>query len=330
MRKHDMTRYTLAALALLATPAAAQTRFGVNLSGCTFVENGSLCPTVDDVAWYIDKAGFRSIRLPFHGSQASNPVIIQRIHDIVKAANARNVPVILDRHDYQWPTPAAQIAFWIPILRRMNDPEMVMVDLMNEPKRFNDPVMTNDWLQWVRDTNLIIAGIRKAGIRNRILVEWPQYSASFRFDKKEPASKECQSAACAIDRTPGGLADPLKRVILSPHRYFNTGASGTTAPCVSKGDGQLGEFAVAARKRGFKAILGEYAFGNYKGAPASCAAISVAVMASLKADADVWIDAMAWGGGRAWPDSYIFKIEPAKGARAKAPLPDLVKVMAGR
>jgi endoglucanase len=180
------------------------------------------------------------------------------------------------------------------------------------------------------DRNLIVAGIRKAGFKHRILAEWPQYSASFRFDKKEPAWRECQSAACAIDRTPGGLVDPLNRVLLSPHRYFDTGAQGIKAACVSKGDGQLSAFAAAARKRGFKAILGEYAFSSYKGVPVSCSALSIAVMASLKADADVWTDAMVWGGGRAWPDSYIFKVEPKKGTRAAVPVPDAMRMMTGR
>ena len=139
------------------------TRFGVNLEGCTFVDNGALCPTVEDLAWYIDKAGFQSIRLPFNGFQAKNPVVMQRIVDLTNAATSRGVPIVLDRHDYTWPAPAEQVAFWLPILRRVNNPELVMVDLMNEPRGFDDPVLTNDWMQWVRDTNQIVAGIRKAG-----------------------------------------------------------------------------------------------------------------------------------------------------------------------
>lgn len=328
-----LPRVIAAATALLsfATAAEAAPRFGVNLAGCSFVANGALCPTVADVAWYVDKAGFRSIRLPFNGSQMNDPVVLQRVIDVVKAANARNVPVILDRHDYKWPTPAEQIAFWLPILRKLDNSEMVMIDLMNEPRFFTDPVVTNDWMQWVRDTNQIVAGIRKAGFKHRILVEWPQWSASFRFDKNEPASMDCESAACAIDRS-GGLIDPLNRIILSPHRYFDTGSSGTNAECVSEpaGDGGLKIFAAAARKRGYRAILGEYALGSSKGLPASCTAIAANVVKSIKTDSDVWLDAMAWGGGRAWTESYFFKIEPTKGTRESVPVAAYTKMIAGQ
>lgn len=73
-----LPRVIAAATALLsfATAAEAAPRFGVNLAGCSFVGNGALCPTVADVAWYVDKAGFRSIRLPFNGSQMNDPVVL--------------------------------------------------------------------------------------------------------------------------------------------------------------------------------------------------------------------------------------------------------------
>jgi endoglucanase len=326
-------RILLAALALFAIPAVAQAppRFGVNLEGCTCVANGALCPTVDDVAWYVDKAGFRSIRLPFHGAQASDPVVLQHFYDIVKAAKARNVPVILDRHDYKWPTPAEQVAFSVPYLRKMDDQDMVMIDLINEPRFFNDPVMTNDWMQWVRDTNEIVAGIRKAGFKNPILVEWPQWSASFRFDKSQKAGEDCVSGACAIDRS-GGLIDPLNRIVLSPHRYFDKGASGTSAICVpDRGTaGGLREFAAAARKRGHRAILGESAFGGHQGVAESCAPIAKQVVAAIKADGDVWMDVEVWGGGRAWKEEYFFKIEPKKGTRDATPLSSYVNLVTGK
>jgi endoglucanase len=242
------------------------------------------------------------------------------------------VPIVLDRHDYTWPAPAEQVAFWLPILRRVNDPEMVMVDLMNEPRGFNDPVLINDYMQWVRDTNVIVAGIRQAGFRHRILVEWPQWSASFRFDKKEGPKNDCGSAACAMDRTPGGLVDPLNRIILSPHRYLDKGGSGQSGTCtdIPAQAGNLREFAASARKRGYRAVLGEYAFGSYRGIPTSCAVLGANVIAALKADSDVWLDAMAWGGGRAWKDDYTFKVEPPKSMRSSVPMPDYVKMIAGR
>jgi endoglucanase len=164
------------------------------------------------------------------------------------------------------------------------------------------------------------------------LVEWPQWSASFRFDKREGPKSQCGSGACAIDRTPGGLVDPLNRIILSPHRYFDRDGSGQSTTCFSTPQdvGGLREFAAAARKHGFQASLGEYALGSHAKITATCAALAPAVIAALKADSDVWLDAFVWGGGRAWTDNYIFKIEPKKGTRASVPVSDYVKMMAGR
>jgi hypothetical protein len=113
---------------------------------------------------------------------------------------AKGATVVMDRHGFTWDTPPNQIAYWIDKASPYKTNTRVVIDFMNEPRNFNDPVVTNDWVQWAADTKAIIAGLRAAGFQDTFAVEWPGSSAAFRFDKHEPSYKACESAACAMDR----------------------------------------------------------------------------------------------------------------------------------
>ncbi len=189
----------------------------------------------------------------------------------------------------------------------------MLLDLVNEPKGFNDPVLTNDWDQWLRDSNLIIAGLRANGIRHPILLEYPQWSATFRFDKGEGPKKACESAGCAIDRG-GGLKDPLGLTFINGHRYFDRGSSGTNKECEAKTSGFV-EFAAQLRQRGLKAYITESAFGSHYGVKASCAVVGAEAITALRKNSDVLLGITWWGGGRIWPEGYIFKIDGLKANR---------------
>jgi len=255
----------------------------------------------------------------------------QRVAELkvyVMYARSKGVPVILDNHTYRWDTVEQFIRFWTDFARNFPDDGSVMLDLVNEPKGFNDPVLTNDWEQWLRDSNLIIAGLRANGIRHPILLEYPQWSATFRFDKKEGPKKACESAGCAIDRG-GGLKDPLGLTFINGHRYFDRGSSGTNKECEAKTSGFV-EFAEQLRRRGLQGYITESAFGSHYGIPASCAAVGAEVRAALRANADVIKGITYWGGGRIWPEKYIFKIDPPKATRFMAPTSGYVERLTGR
>jgi hypothetical protein len=301
--------------------------FGANLSGAEASGGDVLRPTIGDLQGYIDHFGFKLIRYPFIDNRMT-PERIVELRTLVDYARSRNVPMILDNHSYKWLSVQEMVDFWTGFARHFPDDGSVMLDLVNEPRGFNDPVVTNDWMQWVRDARLIIAGLRANGIKHPILLQYPQWSASFRFDKKELASQECASAGCALDRSPGPL-DPLDRTFINAHRYFDQGSSGTSKVCDTQSSGWIG-FAAALRKRGLKAYITESAFGSSYGVDPSCVAAGAEAVAALKANSDVLLGVTWWGGGRIWPESYHFKIEPLKAQRFSAAIPNYTLQLLGQ
>ncbi len=301
--------------------------FGANLSGAEASGSDAVRPSAEDWRGYIEKHGFGLIRYPFKDDRMT-PARIAELKVNVAYARSKGVPVILDNHTYRWDAPPKAIAFWTGFARNFPDDGSVMIDPVNEPKGFNDPVMTNDWQQWLRDSNLIIASLRANGIRHPILLEYPQWSATFRFDKKEGPKKACESAGCAIDRG-GGLKDPLGLTFINGHRYFDRGSSGTNNECADKASGFV-EFAEQLRRRGLKAYITESAFASHYGMKPSCAAVGAEAIAALRANSDVLLGITWWGGGRIWPESYIFKIDPPKAARFTAPTSSYVEQLTGR
>jgi len=314
-----------------APPEAPSVRpeplFGANLSGGEASGTDAIRPSRDDWKGYIERHGFGLIRYPFKDDRMT-PARIAELQVNVAYAGSKGVPVILDNHTYRWDAPPKAIAFWTGFARNFPDDGSVMLDLVNEPRGFNDPVLTNDWEQWLRDSNAIIAGLRANGIRHPILLEYPQWSATFRFDKGEGPKKACESAGCAIDRG-GGLKDPLGLTFINGHRYFDKGSSGTNKDCATTISG-FATFADHLRRRGLKAYITESAFGSHYGVKASCVAVGAEAIAALRANSDVLLGITWWGGGRIWPESYLFKVDPPKASRFTAPTSSYVERLTGR
>lgn len=302
--------------------------FGANLSGAEASGGDAVRPSLEDWKGYVERHGFKLIRYPFKDDRMT-PARIAELKVNVAYARSKGVPVILDNHTYRWDAPAKAIAFWTGFARNFPDDGSVILDLVNEPRGFDDPVLTNDWMQWARDSKIIIAGLRANGIKHPIALEWPQWSATFRFDKKEGAWKACESAGCALDRDTSGPLDPLNRTYLNGHRYFDKGSSGTSKDCDVKTSGFV-EFAEQLRRRGLKAYITESAFASHYGMKPSCAAVGAEALAALRANSDVLLGVTWWGGGRVWPESYIFKIDPPKAARFTAPTSSYVEQLTGR
>jgi aryl-phospho-beta-D-glucosidase BglC (GH1 family) len=295
-----MMKYLLVLLALIASPALAKpTMFGVNMSGCEAggKDVGVLCPTVADVDWYA-AAGFTIMRFPVVDATQN-----ARIEPAIDRALAMGVEVVVDRHTFRWEAPDAQLAYWKRWRKYFANPH-VRFGLVNEPQGFNDPVETNDFMQWAKETKTLLPMLRRAGISNTINVEWPQWTATFRFDKGEKPTAACVSAACALDRI-GGLGDA--NVLYEGHFYFNPGSSGTDASCAG---GYPVQFRQALAKRGLRGFIGESAFGNHAGFSSACQKYGTDMASDLKAHPETYEAVTWWGGGRVWPASYIFAIAP--------------------
>lgn len=309
-----------------AGPTATPPRFGVNLSGAEARGNDALRPNLVDLRHHVEQLRFDLIRYPFKMDRMT-PERIAELRTLTDYARSRDVPVILDNHNYGWPPVAAQIAFWTRFARAFPDDGSVLLDLNNEPKGV-------EWMRWASDAKQVVAGLRRNGIRHPILLEWPGWSAVTRFDKHEASDKPCQSAGCALDRTPGPL-DPLGRTYMNGHRYFDANGSGLKAGCrqrngIARERSGFVAFAAQLRKRGLQGYVTEAAFGSYRGIPESCKAVGEEAVRAIRANADVLRGITWWGGGRLWPDRYPFKIECPKKQRATCPASDYQKAISPR
>lgn len=304
---------------------------GVNLSGCEFSPDGSLCPSAATVNTYIDK-GFRAIRLPFRGSQIGNTVVVNKMKAAVDAAIKRNVYIILDRHDYGQTFDPDQAAWWGSFIKNFPNTTYVMIDTMNEPRKGSsyqaDPSTGKSYATQV---NAGIAAFRKAGFKHKLLIEWRGSSGMVRFDKRESSSKACESPACSFDRA-GGLKDPLGLTMVSGHRYPDSDGSGTSPVCVTNTTGTklIWNTDLAAKARGLKVWVGEIAFGNHAKVSATCDALGKDAIKRMRSLPDVYVGVTWWGGGNGWKEDYLYKIEPKKGTFATAAPSPYLRTITGR
>jgi hypothetical protein len=300
------------------------TRFGVNLSGCEFAASTALCPTTADIDTYIAK-GFSLIRLPVQ-DQHLRGANLPKIAAIATYAQSKGAQVILDRHDYTRHSAADAWAFWRSVVPSFSSD--TLIELANEPVK-GYPTGSNAWMVSAQDTKETVALFRANGITNPILYGSPGYSSTFRFVKFKGAKFPAEGMGDAIDRV-GGIHDPLGKAYFSGHLYLDNGSSGTSPTCTATGDAGIGAWAAGLRKRGIKGYLTEFAFGRHSGIPASCAAVGDAMMTAIKANSDVILGTTAWGGGRAWPENYTFKVESAKGTFKTAVDSPYVAKLTGR
>jgi endoglucanase len=305
---------------------------GVNLSGCEFINNGALCPTVASLNEYIDK-GFNAFRIPFRGAQAADPAVVKKLVAVATAAAARGAYVILDRHDYGTTFDAAQAAWWVSFAKNFPDTKYVMIDTMNEPSSgasYQPDAKTKK--SYASEVNAGIAAFRAAGMKHKLLIEWRGSSGMSRFDKGEAVTKACESPACSFDRS-GGLKDPLGLTMVSGHRYFDLDGSGTSGACdkrmpllrmfISNTDYNV-------QIRGLKVWVGEMAFGSAKRLDPWCKTVGGAIIERMKSMPDVYAGVTWWGGGAGWKEDYLFKIEPTKGTFKTAARNDYLTMISGR
>lgn len=333
-------------LLVLATPAVAASPvkstasrninlgstpiLGVNLSGCEFVDNGALCPTPATVRTYLAK-GFKAFRLPFRGRQADNPVVIAKIKAAVDAASAEGAYTILDRHDYGATFDPDAATWWGALITNFPDSDHVMIDTMNEPKQGAPYQRDAAGTSYATQVNAGIAAFRRAGFKHRLLIEWRSWSGMQSFDKHEADGASCRSAACSFDRA-GGLKDPLGRTMLSGHRYPDQWGSGTQSACVTNKTGPqlVANAEKAALQRGLKIWIGEFAFGKASGVSVPCKTIGRDLIQHMRSVPAVYAGISWWGGGPAWKESYIYKIEPKKGTFATAADSTYLKMITDR
>jgi endoglucanase len=289
---------------------------GINLSGLEFnsrrlpgrSDRDYTAPTTAELAYY-RASGARAVRLPFLWERLQPSLggnfdadYAHLLFDLVSAARAQNMKVILDPHQYGrrringearvigedgGPPADAFAQFWGALAGRCRGQDDVIFALQNEPH-------DQDQAALVETSNRAIAAIRSRGSRQLILVSGAAWSGAHSW-------MSSGNAASML-----GVRDPANNFAFDVHQYLDQDSSGTHPACVAGASNRLQTFtrwARVNRKRGF---LGEFGAGG----EALCLAELDGLLAFIAANRDVWLGWTCWAGGPWWGRDYPLSIEP--------------------
>jgi endoglucanase len=107
------------------------------------------------------------------------------------------------------------------------------------------------------------------------------------------------------------LNDPYNLLIFEMHQYLNSDGSGSSADCISSTIGvELVEGATAwLQENGKLGVLGEFAGGPNT----VCMEAITGLLNHLETNSDVWLGAVWWSAGPAWPVGTYGDFEPPSG-----------------
>jgi endoglucanase len=290
---------------------------GVNLAGGEFGDRKPgivptygtqyIFPSESELDYFAGK-GANIIRFPFRWvdlqpvlNQPLDTVVLNRIKDVVKAANAHGQIVLLDPHDSARfygkvvgspEVPNAAFAdFWGRLASQFPKNSRVWLGLANEPHDMPGA-------QWLSAANAAIASIRKVGAKNLILVPGIAYSGAHSWISS--GNSEAML----------GVIDPQNHYIFEVHQYLDPDSSGTRPEAVSAtiGSERLKAFTLWCRQHHQRGFLGEFAAANN---PTSLLAADD-MMTYMEQNQDVWVGFTWWAAGAWWGD-YMFTVEPKNG-----------------
>lgn len=277
---------------------------GPNVSGMEFKTELSI--KTADLDLYIDQ-GATSLRIPFKFERIfASPAKLEAFKALILHGTSRGVLMIADEHSYSVMGADRVRDGWLKLAPEFKGNPLVAFDLQNEPAG-------RTWTQWATDTKGLVHTLRRNGVDNLFLVEWISSSGAYRADKREPASRECESALCALQRTGVNTLtdlDPLGRTWFSAHMYADKGGSGTNANCdpgVSATGALRGVFALG-EAMGARVHVGETAFGRNSLLPSSCKAFAADLLNIIKTNPAL-AGVNVWGGGPRWNHSYFYRVE---------------------
>ena len=231
---------------------------------------------------------------------------LARLKRAVSYATSRKLVVLLDPHNYAryYRTnliggPVVSFAdfadFWQRLAREFKDDSYVWFGLMNEPHDM--PTR-----QWFEAANAAIAGIRKAGARQLILVPGNSWTGAHSWTDENYGGSNAQGIL--------SVKDPLDYWAIEVHQYMDADNSGRHREVVSPtiGSERLKRFVAWCRQNKRQAVLGEFAVPVVLDAE-NCLDD---MLASMERDRDVWLGWTWWAAGSRWGD-YMFTLEPKNG-----------------
>lgn len=289
---------------------------GINLAGAEFgadklpgvVNQDYIYPTPAVINAYAD-FGMNVIRVPFRWERMQpelgkllNPDELKRLDDVVMAADARKVTVILDPHNYghyrdtligDKKVPSKAFAhFWSQMARHYRNQGNIVFGLMNEPNKHT----ATDWAKIAKEA---IQAIRKEGAKQLILVPGTLYSGAHSWHKK--AGKKSNAEALAK------LRDPRNNMMIEFHHYFDYNYSGTHEDCTPPEvtEAALEPVTKWLKKTKNRGFLGEFGISK---TPACLDAMQGA-LEHLKKNSGVWGGWTYWAASE-WFGNYAFNVYP--------------------
>ena len=301
-------------------------RRGVNLAGAEFGESklpgtygvDYTYPTAAELDYYRGK-GLTLIRLPFRWERLQRGLYgpldgaeLGRLDQVVAAARARGMQVLLDPHGYARyqgqligspAVPNAAFAdFWQKVAGHYRDePAIWAYGLMNEPHDTGG--------LWPAAAQAGVDGIRAADAGRLILVPGDQWSGAWSW----------QQANANL-----WISDPANNVMYEAHQYFDADSSGTyglgydaQGAYPTLGVDRVKPFIAWLQTRGARGFIGEY------GVPDNDARWLTVLDTFLS-----YLDANGMGGtywaGGSWWGNYPLAVEPRNG-QDRPQLPILVR-----
>jgi endoglucanase len=303
----------LAGAIAAAMPAAASELVGVNISGGEFGgANGVhgknyIFPNARQIDAFA-AMGMNIIRLPVRWERVQ-PVLggplsaseMALIDDVVAAANARGMTVIIDVHNYgrfrgkklgSPETPVQALPqLWTRLAQRYAGNPRVAFGMMNEP-------VGNNATDWAAIAQATMLAIRATGARNLVLVPGAYWSGAHSWTK---VIKGVSNAAAMT-----GFNDPAHNMAFEMHQYFDANSSGMGIFCVTPAEAERRLTAASnwLKTSGNRGFLGE--FGG--AATPECLEALRTTLAFVSAHRE-WLGWTAWGSS-AWFGSYAFNLFP--------------------
>ena len=294
------------------TVAATPRLRGVNISGGEYGKvdgkygTNYIFPNNKQLDYYASKR-MNVVRVPFKWERAQRKLggsldvdEVGRLLAVVKYAATKNVYVLLDLHNYarysgvvigKGTTGKHLSNFWWRLAGVLKGYNNVVYGIMNEPYGISPDV-------WAPAAESAIAGIRKAGARQLILVPGVSWTGAHSWYSSGNADRMAD------------IHDPLNNWAIEMHQYLDSDSSGTHDTCVSKtvGSQRLTRATAWLEENGLRGFLGE--FGTARNA--TCDAGLNDIVGYMESHSTEWLGWSYWAGGAWWGD-YMFTIEPKSG-----------------
>lgn len=200
---------------------------------------------------------------------------------------------------------------WTRLADRYKDRPNVAFGIMNEPNDIDPRV-------WRTLADRAVQAIRKTGAKNLILVPGANWTGAGSWTGGGDASN-----AKAFET----FTDPGNNFAFEMHQYLDGNSGGSSEQCVDRqvGVDRLRDATQWLRQHKARAFLGEFAVGPSP----QCLDSLDGLLATLKANGDVWMGWTYWAAGPWWGDSWT-SVQPDRNGRDKPQMTVLLKYVGGR